>query len=86
MAAKLKYNEDHDALEVTIGDEAWEQDSITGEDDIFTLAGDSKIYAVCPEGCQLEGLEPNTVYELVKVTTIVAPDGPFEEEETETDA
>jgi hypothetical protein len=83
MAAKLKYNEDHSAMLVTVDDEEWEQDPVSDDDDIFVLPDGNKLYAVCPEGCTMEGVEPNTVYELVKVVTIVAPDGALEDDEAE---
>lgn len=86
MAAKLKYNEDHSSFRVCIGEDQWDEDLQDG-DDILVLPpidpGDQKSYIICPEGCETEGVEPNTVYELVKVVTILEPDGDLEEGESE---
>ena len=74
MAAKLRYNSDHSAFEVTVGDNSWEED-ITPDDDYMVLPTDSgNPMCIILEGSQLEGVQQNTVYEMVKVTTILGPD------------
>jgi hypothetical protein len=77
VAAKLKYNPDHDALEVTIGDLSWAEE-IDEPADTIMLHHDGGAYVVVPAGLDVEGLEENTVYQLVKVTTILAPDEAFD--------
>jgi hypothetical protein len=83
MAAKLKYNEAHDTLEIIAGDQTYVED-VQGFDEseedgeLIVLHHDRGAYAVVVEGSNFDGLESNTVYELVKVTTILSPDGVIE--------
>jgi hypothetical protein len=78
MAATLKYNLEHDALEVTIGPDLSWAEEIDEPVDTIMLHHDGGAYVVVPAGCDVEGLEENTVYQLVKVTTILAPDEAFD--------
>jgi hypothetical protein len=84
VAAKLKYNEDHTAFEVTIGNDVF-ADDISEGDDWLILEGEAKSYGLALDGCDLDGVEPNTVYELVKLTTILAPDGALDTDDAADD-
>ena len=78
MSAKLRYNPDHSAFEVSVGEDIW-TDEMSKDDDFMVLPGESgKSYCVVLEGSELEGVEQNTVYELVKVTTILGAEEDFE--------
>jgi hypothetical protein len=77
MSASLRYNPEHTAFEVTVGDNVWAQE-IDANDESVMLHHDGGCYVVTMDDAQLEGLDPNAVYELRKVTTVVKPDGEFE--------
>jgi hypothetical protein len=78
MSAKLRYNPDHSAFEVTVGEQIW-TDEMTDQDDFMVLPSESgNPYCVVLEDSQLQGVEPNMVYELVKVTTVKGVDEEFD--------
>jgi len=83
MAAKLRYNPAHTAFEVTVGDTIWAQE-IDADDESVMLHSDSGVYIVTMDDADLEGLEPNAVYELRKVTTVLSPEADFEFDKLDT--
>lgn len=78
MSAKLRYNPDHSAVEVTVGEEVFGDDVAKGDECIIFPGESGNSLYVALEGSDIEGVEPNTVYELVKVTTILAEDSEIE--------
>jgi hypothetical protein len=77
MSAKLRYNPEHTAFEVTIGDLTWAQE-MDADDDSVMLHHDEGCYVVTLHDADLEGLQPNTVYRLAKETTTLEADAEFE--------
>jgi hypothetical protein len=77
MQAKLRYNPEHTAFEVTVGDLTWAEE-ISADDESVMLHHENGCYLVTMDDAQLEGLEPNSVYELRKVTTVLSPEEEFE--------
>lgn len=82
MAATLRYTPGKTAFEVTVGDNEWAQE-IDADDESIMLHHSGGCYVVTLDDSELEGLDPNSVYELVKVATIVKPEGDFEFEKLE---
>lgn len=74
MAATLQYSPNKKTFEVTVGDLSW-ADQIAKGDESMMLHHDGGCYVVTFDESDLEGLDPNTVYELVKVATIRKADG-----------
>jgi hypothetical protein len=72
MAATLRYNPEHTALEVTVGGLTWTEEY---DSDSIMLHHNGGCYVVVPEGADLEGLDNNSVYRLVKESTILKPEG-----------
>jgi hypothetical protein len=77
MAASLQYAPNKKSFEVTVGELSWAAEIAKGDESIM-LHHDRGCYVVALDGSDLEGLEPNTVYELVKVATIRKADGEIE--------
>ena len=83
MSVKLQYNPDHSAFAVTVGENSW-GDDCSKKDDFMILPDDGgNSLCVVLEGSELEGVEPNTVYKLVKLDTELLPDGELEDDEPE---
>ena len=74
MSATLRYNPNHTAFEVTAGGLTWTEE-ISDSDESMMLHHDGGCYVVVLDGAELEGLQENSVYQLVKVGTILKPDG-----------
>jgi hypothetical protein len=80
MSAKLQYNPDHSAFAVTVGETCW-GDDCSKTDDFMILPDGANSLCVVLEGSELEGVEPNTVYRLVKIDTELLPDGDIDEDD-----
>jgi hypothetical protein len=80
MSATLRYNPKHTALEVTAGGLTWTEEIDSNRDSIM-LHHDGGCYVVVPDGADLEGLDDNSVYRLVKETTVVKPEGEIKDDD-----
>jgi hypothetical protein len=80
MSATLRYNPSHTAFEVTAGSLSWTEE-INDSDESMMLHHSGGCYVVVLEGADLEGLQQNSVYQLVKVGTILKPAGEIKDED-----
>jgi hypothetical protein len=74
MSATLRYNSNHTAFEVITGGKTWTEE-IDSRDESMMLHHDGGCYVVVLDGADLEGLDNNSVYRLVKESTILKPEG-----------
>jgi hypothetical protein len=80
MSATLRYNPKHTAIEVTAGGLTWTEEIDSGGDSIM-LHHDRGCYVVVTTGADIDGLDNDSVYRLVKETTVVKPEGEIKDDD-----